>query len=245
MVPAWVSVRLRAIPKSMTTTRFDRVSMTFSGLRSRCTNPAAWIASRPASSCPAISPARLRSNGPFSARSSASVVPSTNSIDTISWPSSTTRSNTRQTFAETTWRALRTSRRKQVPGAIVSDQVGSKRLERHFHSELHIEGMPHLSLTTATENAQKPVAATENQGGAKATGVAREGGRSLRDSETLLPGSRRPRGPAGTSGTCLRAHHCQSTAHRSRDSSAKSTSPLKIWKTEARRKVTPPEAPTA
>ncbi len=113
MVPAWISVRLRAIPKSMTTTRFDRVSMTFSGLRSRCTNPAAWIASRPASSCSAISPARLKSNGPFSARSSASVVPSTNSIDTISWPSSTTRSNTRQTFAETTWRALRTSRRSR------------------------------------------------------------------------------------------------------------------------------------
>ena len=48
------------------------------------------------------SPARLRSNGPRSNKSSASVVPSTNSIDTISWPSSTTRSNTRHTFGETT-----------------------------------------------------------------------------------------------------------------------------------------------
>ena len=52
---------------------------------------------------------------------------------------------------------------QQLPRAIVSEQVGSKRLERHLHAELHIEGMPHLSLTTATQNAQKPVAATEDQ----------------------------------------------------------------------------------
>ena len=135
---------------------------------------------------------------------------------------------------------------QQVPGAIVSDQVGSKRLERHFHAELHIEGMPHLSLTTATEHAQQAVAATENQGGERATGVAREGGDRFGILETRLPGSRRPRGPAGTSGTCLRAHHCQSTARRSRDSSGEvDITPLKIWKTEARRKVTPPAAPTA
>jgi hypothetical protein len=65
---------------------------------------------------------------------------------------------------------------QEVPGAIVSDQVGSNRLERHFHAELYIEGMPDLSLTAATENAQKPVAATENHAGAKATGIARKGG---------------------------------------------------------------------
>ena len=45
----------RAMPKSITTTRPARVSITFSGLTSRCTRPAAWIASSPARNCEATS----------------------------------------------------------------------------------------------------------------------------------------------------------------------------------------------
>jgi hypothetical protein len=70
---------------------------------------------------------------------------------------------------------------EQIPRALVPNQIGSKNLECHLDMELHIEGMPHLSLTAATENAQKPIAAAENQPGAEATGVARDGGKSLRD----------------------------------------------------------------
>ena len=115
---------------------------------------------------------------------------------------------------------------QQVPGAIVSDQVGSKRLERHFHSELHIEGMPHLSLTTATENAQKPVAATENQGGAKATGVVREGGDRfgiLRHGSLALVDrevQQAPRAPAFERTTVNQRRAAVVTARRSRHHSS-------------------------
>ena len=48
IVPTRRLAAARAMPKSMTTTRPARVSITFSGLMSRCTRPAAWIASSPA-----------------------------------------------------------------------------------------------------------------------------------------------------------------------------------------------------
>jgi hypothetical protein len=136
---------------------------------------------------------------------------------------------------------------QQVPGPIVSDQVGSKRLERHFHAELHIEGVPHLSLTAATEQAQKPVAATEDQGGPKATGVAREGGErdplgilgdfllALVDREV----QQAPRTPAFERTTPNQRRAAVATAQRSRHH------PPRDWKTKASRKVTPLAAPTA
>ena len=155
--------------------------MTFSGLRSRCTNPAAWIASRPASSW----------RGDLSRPTEVQRPPLRKKLgergavhelhrhhlvavldNQVEHPADVCRDDLACGANLTP---------QQLPGALVSNQIGSKRLERHFHAELHIEGMPHLSLTTATEHAQKPVTATENQGGAKATGVARDGRESLRD----------------------------------------------------------------
>jgi hypothetical protein len=51
-VPAWVSTvasAAREIPKSITRGP-SSASSTFEGFRSRCTTPAAWIASRPSAS---------------------------------------------------------------------------------------------------------------------------------------------------------------------------------------------------
>ena len=40
---AWASLTARAMPKSITLTSADRVSITFPGLMSRCTIPFRWL----------------------------------------------------------------------------------------------------------------------------------------------------------------------------------------------------------
>ena len=113
IVMAGASRAARATPKSMTTTRPARVIITFSGLKSRCTSPAAWIASSPARNCAAMSRASASGRGPRARKVSPSVAPSMYSIDSSSSPSSSTRSKMRHTFGESTSRAARTSRRSR------------------------------------------------------------------------------------------------------------------------------------
>ena len=43
VIVAWASLTARAIPKSMTLTSPDRVSITLPGLMSRCTMPLRWL----------------------------------------------------------------------------------------------------------------------------------------------------------------------------------------------------------
>ncbi len=43
VIVAWESLTALAMPKSITLTSLDRVSMTFPGLMSRCTMPLRWL----------------------------------------------------------------------------------------------------------------------------------------------------------------------------------------------------------
>ena len=43
VIVAWASLTARAMPKSITLTSADRVSITFPGLMSRCTIPFRWL----------------------------------------------------------------------------------------------------------------------------------------------------------------------------------------------------------
>ena len=52
---------------------------------------------------------------------------------------------------------------QQLARAIVSNQLRSKRLERHLHAEFEIEGVPHLPLPAATQQPQQTIAPTEDQ----------------------------------------------------------------------------------
>ena len=52
---------------------------------------------------------------------------------------------------------------QELSSSLVPDAIRSKGLECHFHSELQVEGVPHLPLTATTEQTQEAVAAPKNQ----------------------------------------------------------------------------------
>ena len=72
--------RARATPRSMIRTRWSSVISTFSGLRSRWTMPAAWMAARPAATWSAISRSSASGTVPSSRPRARSVLPRTYSM---------------------------------------------------------------------------------------------------------------------------------------------------------------------
>ena len=68
-----------ARPKSRIFTKPSRLTMMFSGLRSRCTIPAACARASPSATCAEIASRRFTGSAPWSRRS-RSVFPSTSSI---------------------------------------------------------------------------------------------------------------------------------------------------------------------
>ena len=81
-VPVWVSTlasAAREIPKSITRGP-SSASSTFEGFRSRCTRPAAWIASRPSASPAASVSTEATGSGPWASTASASDGPATYAV---------------------------------------------------------------------------------------------------------------------------------------------------------------------
>ncbi len=70
----------RAIPRSISLTRPSGVSITFAGLTSRCTIPAACATASASPTRAAIMVARSAGSGPSCRTTSASVVPGTSSM---------------------------------------------------------------------------------------------------------------------------------------------------------------------
>ncbi len=137
--------------------------MTFSGLMSRCTRPASWIASQPGQELrrdlPRFAPAPVE---PASSGCPSSVMPSMYSIDTSSWPSISTRSKTRQTLGEITSRADAHLLPQGLERPLVLEQLSAQRLERHVDTQLQIEGPPDLAHAAAAQERPDPVAVAQD-----------------------------------------------------------------------------------
>ncbi len=112
------STRARAMPKSVTTTRPSLPRSTLSGLRSRCTTPAACAPASPSAMATPTATARPTEKAPSRASAAESDSPSTYSMVRNFSPSCSPMSNTRATFWWVTRRASLASRRKRsrIPG---------------------------------------------------------------------------------------------------------------------------------
>ena len=110
----------RARPKSVTITRPLRLTRTFSGLKSRCTSPAAWAATRPR---PASTKARSTSSvgrGPswihrlrvvpstrsIATKTPSSVAPTSWTATTLGWATRAMAWASRSSRAWRSWRAV-------------------------------------------------------------------------------------------------------------------------------------------
>jgi hypothetical protein len=109
---SWVPPTDQAIPKSIT---FGPVgeSSTLAGLRSRCTNPPAWIAASASASPPASSTSRGAGSGPERATACASDGPLTYSVANHGGSPSGSASRTRAVNSPATDSAAETSRRNR------------------------------------------------------------------------------------------------------------------------------------
>jgi hypothetical protein len=104
----------RAMPKSVMTTRPSLPSSTLSGLRSRCTTPAACAAPSPAQIALATSTTRASGIGDRGSRALAREAPSMSSIVRNLCAPCSPMSKVRATFAWVTRRASFTSCRKRL-----------------------------------------------------------------------------------------------------------------------------------
>ncbi len=116
------SMWVRAIPKSVTTTRPLLSSITLSGFRSRCTTPASCAAERAAHVAWAMESARATDSAPARASNIESGSPSTYSIVRNFSPSCSPMSKVRATLGCVTRLASFTSRlkRSSTPGTAMS-----------------------------------------------------------------------------------------------------------------------------
>ncbi len=150
----------------------------------------------------------LRSgSGPRSRSVSAASSPSMYSIETSSWPSSSTRSKMRQTFGDTHLAGRARPRGAAAPGrARTRAFSATHRLQRHVHPQLQVEGPEHLAHPAAAEQLADLVALAEDATGVRRSRVASV--RARRRRSPLDPVARRcgggllaARGSAGTAGT--------------------------------------------
>ena len=124
----------------MTTTRPARVIITFSGLKSRCTSPAPWIASSPARNCAAMSRASTsgeraaRPQG-FAERRAVDVFHRQQLLSALVDQIEDAAHVRREHLSGGTDLAS-----QQVAGALVPRVAGTHRLQRHVHPQLQIEG---------------------------------------------------------------------------------------------------------
>ncbi len=141
-----------AMPKSISTTRPARVSMTFSGLTSRWTSPASWMAPRPARSCRAISRASVSSSG-LRVRSTwpqgdAVHVLHRDELETLGLDEVVDPADVRGGH-----RAGGTDLGPQARDrSRVIEPVGQQRLERHLDLEPEVPGEPDLSHSASPED---------------------------------------------------------------------------------------------
>ena len=155
----------RAMPKSMTTTRPARVSITFSGLMSRCTSPAVWIASSPARNCEAISRASWSSSG----LRSRSRIGQRHPVDELHRHQLPAVELDQVEDAADVWRDHFAGRADFLAQAVERPLVGQQRhphgLERHVDPQLEIEGAKDLAHAAASEQRADAIAVAEHMAG--------------------------------------------------------------------------------
>ena len=189
IVPVPPSARPLARPKSITTTRPARVSITFSGLKSRCTRPAWWIASSPDRNCDAISAGLLKRERAALAAASrpASCRRCTPSTPAPGRPPPPDRRCGRR------WGTPPRGPSAPPAGACSRARSFSARsathgLERDVHAQLQVEGPPHLTHPAPAEKLPHLVALAQD-----AARVRPVEGRELRSGSRPRPESRRAR----------------------------------------------------
>ena len=165
IVPVPPSVRAFARPKSITTTRPARVSITFSGLKSRCTRPAWWIASSPDRNCDAISRASWSDRGPRS----RSVSPSVVAVDVLHRDEllAVLRHQV-EDAADVRGQDLACGAdlaAEHLAGPLGLDLLRPHRLQRDLHPQLQVEGAEHLAHAAAAQDLADLIPLAEDPSG--------------------------------------------------------------------------------
>ena len=156
------SVGTFASPKSITTTRPARVIITFSGLKSRWTSPAWWMASKPERNCDAISRASWSASGPLSRSLSARVI----AVDELHRDELfLLRHDQVEDPADVggdDFAGRADFSAQELPRLVRCRALGADRLQGHVHPQLQVEGAKDLAHSAPAQHLADLVALSQD-----------------------------------------------------------------------------------